>query len=278
MKEETGEAIANGRNPRSGVGGLPLELQPENQWLPSARGNAADRAACNSCTLPELNVQATLAEQRERQRLAMNLHDEVGQALAAARIHLQALREAQSGNGGADLSDRFDTVFELLDQAVARTRTLTSQLASPVLHELGLGPAVQWLTQEYHRLHRIPVTLHNDGSGERLDSERQLLLFESVRELLMNVVKHARAGRVQICITGGDDCLQVAVEDDGVGFEVSPDHKCTSEASRFGLFSVQLRVKHLQGTFGVESAPGQGTKVLMTIPLPDTPSPAGGER
>jgi len=221
--------------------------------------------------LRSLSSQLALAEERERQRFAASLHDDLGQILSLSRIKLGALTAPAEEDGtSAVLGD----VRSLLDQAIEKVRTLTFDIGSPLLHTLGLGAAVGQLADRVRDEHGIAVTLDTRNGPLRLDDDVGVTLFQSIRELLLNVVKHANASSVTVIIRRAPGHVHVEVVDDGDGFEV-PERFIRLEDGGYGLFSIRERMSYLGGTFRVESAPGRGTRATMVAPLNGEPLPVG---
>jgi PAS domain S-box-containing protein len=210
--------------------------------------------------LQSMASQLSLAEERERRRIATELHDDVGQILAMAKMKLSALREKQSTAG---LKDAVGEVKTLCEQAIAFTRSLTSQLSPPALYELGLEPAVEYLTKRHRDDFGIDTDFTSDRKPKPLDDDIRVLLFQSIRELLNNIVRHARASRTTVSITRESDSIRIAVEDNGAGFDTSAQR----DNGAFGLFNIKERLVCLGGTFELRSSPGQGTRVVITAPL-----------
>ncbi len=211
--------------------------------------------------LRSMASQLSLAEERERKRLAAGLHDQVGQPLAAVKIKLGALRGLLSSDG---LSEQVDEIRELVETAIHEMRSLTFELSPPILYDLGLDAALQWLVEQVQAQHGIVCKFEDDNQPKPLGDDARGLLFWVVRELLINVVKHAKARTATVSICRDDDELRVSVEDDGVGFD-------TSEIDRrnrgFGLFSIRQLLTEFGGQVEVESKPGQGTRVTLVAPL-----------
>jgi signal transduction histidine kinase len=206
----------------------------------------------------------SLAEEQERRRIATEVHDHIGQNLAFAKIKLGTLMESDPAS---DVRTTVDEVSNLVDEAIQDTRSLISELASPILYELGFVPAVQWLTQKIGKRHHITIDFDDDGQPKPLSDDIRVLLFQAVRELLANVVKHAQADKAKVSITRNADHIQVDVSDNGIGFdpaEIGPD---ADQGGRFGLFSIQQRLEPLSGHMEITSKPGQGAKVTLTGPL-----------
>jgi PAS domain S-box-containing protein len=211
--------------------------------------------------LRALAAELTMTEERERRRLATDLHDNIGQVLALLQIRLGSLRqELPSQKIAADL----DEARTLLSQIIASTRSLTLEMGLPVLHELGFASGVEWLGEKFNKQYGLRVEVNCVPLPAYIDSARETFLFRAVRELLTNVTKHAQARHVTIVTktANGEFVLQVA--DDGIGFEVSR----LSEVAGFGLFSIAERVSNQGGNMEVTSAPGQGTMVTIAFAQP----------
>ncbi len=211
---------------------------------------------------PELN----LTEQRERKRLAVELHDHLQQMLVLGRIKLgHGKRLVASIPAGAKLLHETDA---LLSEALTYTRTLVAELSPPVLRDHGLPTGLKWLGEYMHK-HDMAVTVNVMDEPLELPDDQALLLFQSVRELLMNAWKHAQTGTAEITMDMEDSRLRIDVRDHGQGFNVAAAEtpRATGLAAKFGLFSIQERMKALGGSFTIESAPGQGTTARLTLPL-----------
>jgi signal transduction histidine kinase len=213
--------------------------------------------------LRALASQLSVAEERERRRLAATLHDQVGQLLALSRLKLAALREEA---GGAGLAGPVDEVTALVDEALAATRSLTSELAPPVLYRLGLEAAVEWYGERLREQSGFTVHCAERGTPAPLGDDLRGFLFAAARELLHNVVKHAHAGSARVLLDWHGEVLVLTVEDDGAGFE--PEARAApDDPACFGLFSIRERTSDLGGRLEVEAAPGQGTRVKLLVPV-----------
>jgi PAS domain S-box-containing protein len=204
----------------------------------------------------------SLTEERERRRLATDLHDHVGQILALAQIKLGAIRESASST---QLLAPMDEVRRLIEQTIQYTRSLTFELSPPILYDLGFNAAVEWLAELIQEQHGLTVKVQADRSAQPMKDEIRVILFQTVRELLANVVKHASAKNVGVFIRREDDTLQVKIEDDGLGMGISAD--AANGPSGFGFFSIKERLKYLGGHLEVVSEPGWGTRVTLRVPL-----------
>jgi PAS domain S-box-containing protein len=207
--------------------------------------------------LQSLASELSLSEERERRRIATNLHDRIGQSLAFARLTLASL--SQDGP--------IKEVRELIEQAIVDTRSLTFELSPPVLYELGLAAGLEWLARKIQQDHGIQTRFHDDGQPKPLDEKFRVVLFQAVRELLVNVVKHARATHARVLLRREADALRIIIEDDGVGFDVSHLTAKPDAIRTFGLFNIRERVEYLGGRMKIRSEPGSGTRVTLMAPL-----------
>ena len=220
-------------------------------------------AAFNAMVEARVKAEKSMRESEERERhlIATDLHDFVGQNLVASQYQLGALRKLLSS---PEAAARMDEARELIAQTIQYTRSLTIELRSPVLEELGLEPAIESLAESYESTHGVPVRVEDDGLPKEISDETGYLLFRSVRELLMNIVKHAKATEAMISVKRAGDSIRIAVRDNGIGFIAAsspgPRHS-------FGLFTIRERLRGLGGRCDVESAPGAGTTVVLTAPL-----------
>jgi PAS domain S-box-containing protein len=212
--------------------------------------------------LRALTGELTLAEQRERSRLAKVLHDHLQQLLVAAKFRLTLL-----GRGGDDIVKKATKeVEDLLDESILASRNLTAELSPPILHEAGLNAGLQWLARRMADKHGLFVDLAVEDY-ECLSEQLKILLFESVRELLFNVVKHARTGSAEVSLRRVDDHLQVAVSDQGAGFDPNAMPAAGEDGRGLGLFAIRERLGFMGGTLQIQSAPGQGSRLILSVPV-----------
>ena len=209
--------------------------------------------------LQRVAFESLVAGERERRRIAIGLHDRIGQALAVTQMKLAAAREGSSGEARAAL----DEAEALITDSIAEVRSLTFDLSPPVLYDLGLRAALSWLAEEVGTRDGLDVTFSADGFDPSLEETTATILFRTVRELLLNVTKHARATAAQIALRRVDGGLEVSVEDDGVGFDADADVR----QDGFGLFSVREQLSRLGGTFELVSAPGRGTRAKVRLAI-----------
>jgi PAS domain S-box-containing protein len=214
--------------------------------------------------LRSLTSELLLTEERERRRIATELHDRIGQTLAVSRIKLGALRES-AGPGG--LARKVDEIRGFIEQTIQDTSTLTFELSPPALYELGLEAALEGLVEQIQELHGLEIEFRDDGRTKPLDGSCRVVAYMAARELLFNIVKHAGAVKAQVAICRDNDTLRIDIQDDGAGFEPSERSYQGMGNGGFGLFSIRERLRLLSGRLEVESAPGRGTRIRMVLPL-----------
>ena len=214
--------------------------------------------------LRQLLVELSQAEEREQQRLAAYLHEEVSQTLASLRMKLGTLATTL---GAGPAQAEIVQICDLLKMTINQMRSLVFDLMPPILSQLGLAAAVEWFGEKTCREHHLTFVGRDNGDPKPLDDKQKILLFRCARELMTNTVKHAKATRLTATADWLDDRVCVSVEDDGCGFDVSRLDWQLHEVG-FGLFNVRERLTAIGGQCAISSAPGGGTRVTLTIPLP----------
>lgn len=218
--------------------------------------------------LRSLASEVSLAEERERRRIAADLHDHIIQELALSRIKLgELLVSPRLRSTPCPLQDEIREVVGIVEKVIKETRSLVFELSPPVLYELGFGPAVEWLADRMQNRYGIVCRVRNDEQPKPLDDDVKVVLFQAVRELLNNVAKHAKARRVEISLRRENDRIQIHVKDNGIGFDTSVVGAHASQAGGFGLFSIRERLGLFAGQLVIESAPGRGTRITLEVPL-----------
>jgi signal transduction histidine kinase len=213
--------------------------------------------------LRALAWELTQTEQRERRRLAQILHDHLQQLLFAGKLGLSRVQRHLADDGPRNMVAQID---QMLQEAINVSRSLTVELSPPILYDGGLAAAMEWLARQMHEKHGLVVRAEADHHLGPIAEDTSTLLFQSVRELLFNVVKHAKAESAWIQLqSAADDRICVTVTDSGVGFD--PGRPGSSQSSGgFGLFSMRERIELIGGSFEIESSPGKGTRVTIIAP------------
>jgi PAS domain S-box-containing protein len=225
----------------------------------TARRESENRIIDYQERLRQMAFDAAIGEERERRRIAADLHDRIGQSLALAQMKLESVQKSGSGHGAVE------ETIQLLAQTIADTRTLIFDLSPPILYELGLKDALSWLAEDLGKRWGLQIELSDDAFTEPQADATAAVLFRAVRELLTNVLKHAGTPAAKLSLRRAGDQVEIDVEDQGVGFD---SHAApASPRGGFGLFSVREQISRLGGTIEVVSGDQQGTRVSLRLPL-----------
>jgi signal transduction histidine kinase len=230
----------------------------------TAMREAESALAQHDSQLRALASEITLAEERARRKLASELHDGPAQNLAGMAMQLAELRRKTQDHAQLTLLGEAEQV---LADTTTQTRTLMLELAPPGLHESGLIEALRWLAERVSEQQRLVVTVEDDGQAKPLEDQVTVLLFQTVRELLQNVVKHARSKRATVRCSMHDEVFCLDVIDPGVGFEVQIVNRLPTRQGGFGLFNIRERLKLMGGSVDIHSIIGEGTTVRIRVPL-----------
>lgn len=201
------------------------------------------------------------ALEEERARLARELHDELGQALTAVKLDLQLLGDFLQPD--KKLQDTLKQSIELVDYTIGLVRCQSVSLRPPVLDDMGLLPALENMVSGF--MNRTGVRLEIDASciSKRLPGHVETALYRCIQESLTNIARHAEAENAMICIEEANEDFLISITDDGIGFD--PD-KLSISSEHIGLTGMQERVKLLDGKFKIESTPGEGTRIAISVP------------
>jgi signal transduction histidine kinase len=213
-------------------------------------------------------AQVTAAQEEERQRIARELHDGVGPALASLNIRLRTARKLLERDQLT--AEEVEELADLAQVNIQDIRRLIHDLRPAALDELGLGPALWEYVARYQEEHGLEVALslpalspvEGPEGGERLPAPVETALFRIAQEALANVARHAQARQVEVIMTRERGGVTLYIADDGQGF----DPEASRSGTHLGLWSMRERVEQLGGRFEVESAPGRGTKLTIIIP------------
>lgn len=215
--------------------------------------------------LRALASELNLAEQRERKRLAAELHDHLQQLLVLSKLKLSQGKRSASVPSCLKVMEQVDHV---LTEALTYTRTLVAELSPPVLHDHGLASALKWLGDYMKTKYDMAVTVTVPPQGEpNLPEEQAGLLLQSVRELLINSRKHAGTNQAAVTMVQQGSMLRIEVRDRGKGFDMAEVETPTELSSKFGLFSIGERMRVIGGMLNIESGAGVGTRAVIELPL-----------
>jgi len=214
--------------------------------------------------LRSLSMELTLAEEDERRRLAELLHDSLGQNLALAKLRLSVMENAAMTDS---CHEAIVDIKSFLNDAIRSTRSLTAEMSPTVLYDLPFTASLKWLTESILRGNGIESEVVSNGQDINLPEDAKVLLFKTVRELLVNIVKHAAASYVKIEIRLVDEDLHLVIEDNGIGMENTNVIERAGGQTGFGLLSIRERLTYLGGKFHIGSKQRQGTIAHLIVPL-----------
>jgi PAS domain S-box-containing protein len=238
-------------------------LRRLNSTLEQRVAERTELAEGRARQLQTLAIELVEAEEKERRRIAQLLHDDLQQILAAARFQLQAVEP------GPVPEPLVSNVEHLLEEAIAKSRRLSHELSPPVLHHAGLVDALQWLALQMKEQFGLQIDLQVDPVQPLSSEAPKVFLFRAAQELLFNVVKHSGVKNVQVGLSNSMASIVLTVSDQGAGF--NPDRLASAGAhTGLGLVSLRERALSMGGSMDIESAPGQGSRFAVTVPL--TPS------
>lgn len=243
------------------------ELDTANHRLGTLAATLEEQVISRTNQLEVVSAQLLKTEERERRMLAEELHDNLGQLLAAIKIKLTALV-------AGPLESSVAPIVALVDQADRSARAITQQLSPTLLRTLGLQPALKWLAGEMKRGYGLSVHVDTDGETPAgFPIELQAVLFRSARELLINVARHAKVNDARLSCLCEQGRVTLAVSDAGGGFNW---RNVLPELGGFGLSSIRERIVSLGGDMDIDSSPGQGATIVVSVPyaVEATGSPA----
>lgn len=234
------------------------------EWVKVSERTAVEGVKIYQEQLRSLTIKLTLVEQEERRRIASYVHDHIGQCLSIAKLELDKLSESLTE---IYLTEAIIDINKLIEKTIQCARTLTFEISTPIFYEMGFEAGVKWLGEDLLGKRGVNLAFKCDEQPIQMDEEISVILFTAVRELFVNIVKHAKADRVSITIQKQNENIHVLVCDNGKGFVVSKKHNGSGRSNRFGLFCISERLEHLGGTLKIESEHGKGTRAALVAPL-----------
>jgi PAS domain S-box-containing protein len=215
--------------------------------------------------LRELTTQITRAHEDERQRIARELHDEIGQALTIAKMRLRMAEGALPEQAGT-AHERLEALNDLVEETLQNVRALSHELRPPLLDELGWEPALAWLCTSFSQRTGLAVGYRHRGLAGRLLPEIELTAYRAVQEALTNVIRHAGAQKAMVHAQLSRDALALTIQDDGRGFDVALLDRAGRPDVGLGLLGMQERVHTAGGEMQIDSTPGEGTTIRVYLP------------
>jgi signal transduction histidine kinase len=213
--------------------------------------------------LRSLASELTLSEELTRKKIAQTLHDEVGQTLALARMKISSAHNLPKDEAMEKIVQEQQDMLAL---AIQQTRALMTEISPPGLHDLGLGAAIDWMTERMSSEHGIAIETVKTVDVSDLEQDMRIMLYQMTKELLVNIVKHSGASHVLVTVERDDHNISIKAKDDGKGFGAKGAGSATGD-SGFGLFSIRERLKSYYGSLHIESQKGKGTTVSILLPV-----------
>lgn len=239
-------------------------LQELNASLEERVCQATEQSECRAASLRRLAAELSRTEQRERRRMAQLLHDEHQQILYAVRLRITAMRRKEDR---PELASFYEEIDALLGEAIHSSRELIQQLCPPILQDAGLAAALDWLARQFEEKHRLPVRVAATAAANPENDETARLLFDATRELLFNVVKHARAASAAVSMRLNESGeIELDVADQGIGFSQVERDQRPADSTGLGLFGLRERLEAIGGRLQIQAVPGQGTRVTLFAP------------
>lgn len=213
--------------------------------------------------LRRLASELSLAEARERREIASDLHDHIGQALAFVSQKVTTLQGNAIFSG---VEEDFSEILSILDQAIRYTRNLTVEISPPVLYDLGLFAAIEWLAERASKRYKLKVLSSQTGIPREIAEANKVFIFKAIQELINNAAKHAWASEIDIHANWENRSFEIIVSDNGRGFDTSTFNSGLYEDCCFGLFNIRERLSYISGTLTINSSPESGTRVSIVAP------------
>jgi signal transduction histidine kinase len=246
------------------VRNLVSQLADLNQTLEQRVAERTAKAVEQAEKLRLLSTQLSLAEEAERRRIADMLHEDLQQLLVAARMQLAALCRTRDASQREPIARE---IADVLERSFKLTRSLSVELAPPVLYEHGLAAALEWLAAETRKNYNVEVIVDADSLANPKAADVRIFLFRAVRELLLNSVKHAGRSAVHIAMHHQrPDKLRIIVADEGPGFDANSLDNKRTDSQTVGLVNIRERISNFGGEFHIKSGPKRGTRITLLLP------------
>jgi signal transduction histidine kinase len=229
----------------------------------SRRVEAEKKINADQKQLRSLTAELLLTEERERHNIATELHDSLGPMLAFAKRELTFLQKSMPEK----TAESINSIGLNIGQAIKQIRNLIFELSPPALYTLGFEPAIEELAENFCQEQKLKVFFESSDEPKPLTDPVKILLYRFIRELLINIAKHAEAKNVRITLSKDRNSIKIIVEDDGKGFDISGLDSKPGGSKGFGLFSIRERLAHIGGTLDIQSETGKGTKAILQAPL-----------
>jgi PAS domain S-box-containing protein len=228
------------------------------------RNKAREKINLHQRNLQSLTSELAMAEEKARRRLAITLHDKLGQSLVLAKFKTNELtKQTTDSNQMKVISE----ITSFIEDAIKESRSITYELSPPVLYEMGLTSAISWKLDEIEKSNILKTSLIDQSRSYELEKREEIILYRTINELLQNTIKHAKAKNVVVTFRLLKDNYRIIVSDNGIGFDLKTMREKAVSQKKFGLFSVIERIGYIGGEVNIDTAPDKGTKVIIDLPI-----------
>lgn len=217
--------------------------------------------------LLKLSLQLINTQEEERKKISQELHDEVGQALTATQINLEVIEKLLCYECAESISTRLSEAIDMNSRILEQIRELSLNLRPSMLDELGLIPTLNWYITRFSKRTEIDVNFDFTESKHRFSPEIETTIYRIAQEALTNVAKHANADQIDIEMKNDNNSIQITIEDNGEGFDVSDLEKLPESGQGIGLIGLRERVLILNGQFQLNSKQNRGTTIKIALPI-----------
>ncbi len=244
-----------------------IQLQQSRNDLQKLAQSLEQQVERRTTQVRDLAKALTLAEQKQRQHLSTILHENLQQVLFAVKTRFDLLRDTITSGSTDELESDLKELDSLTTKALDTSKRLAIEFNPPILANEGLDAALHWLAHHLRQRYELEVKVCVPEEFRIIREDERVLLVQLVRELLLNVVKHAKTDIAYVSVERSGNHIHITVEDRGVGFDISAEKKFARERAHMGLFSIEERLRLFGGDLKIMSEPGRGTKVRIILPF-----------
>jgi signal transduction histidine kinase len=245
------------------------ELTAANEQLRigiAERRQAVESLKESEKQIRHLSSQLLRAQEIERKRISMELHDGLGQALNVMKLRIRLIENELSEEQGVACDD-CENLLEYLDKVIDDVRRLSRDMSPAILENLGLTSALRWLVSDFRRIQAVNVASEIAEIDDLFSAHHSITIYRVVQEALTNVGKHSLAGNVSVSVRRHDDMVNFSVEDDGKGFDPEDASRKDVPEKGLGLTTMSERVRMMGGAFDLWSRIGKGTRITFSVPV-----------
>ena len=214
-------------------------------------------------SLQKLTTEITLIEEKQKKEIATNIHDHLSQSLVISKIKINELKKNPHLK---EIDEGLQFIETHISEALENSRKITYELSPPVLYQLGIIDAIIWLLEDIETIHKIKCKINSNITSIKIDDGKSILLYRSIQEVITNTIKYAKASLITLDFNKSKLGFEILINDNGVGFDTSILNNHHHSGTGFGLFTVQERIRNIQGKFTITSKINIGTTVKIIIP------------